>query len=323
MAERAGKDVVVRKAFRQYLESSRESLLVAERCLLNTLGQMAQTSNGAAGTALYMYDEAGHLLGEYSSTGALIEETVWLGDIPVATLRPNGSSVAVYYIEADHLNTPRQVTRPSDNKQMWTWFSDPFGTTAANSNPAGAGTFTYNLRFPGQIYDPQAGLHQNYFRDYDPAVGRYTESDPIGLNGGSYSTYRYVSNDPVMLVDPLGQYDVKGGVPAPSSAIDALLTCIQGCYGQSFTVTSTTDSHSATSPHGQGVAADIRYPSDPSKFLCCAGKCGAGFAQDEKLNPSAHATAPHIHIQLPAGTHGGRGDLPSSYTSCSPSGCAK
>jgi hypothetical protein len=91
------------------------------------------------------YDEAGHLLGEYSSTGALVEETVWLGDIPVATLRPSGSTVAVYYIEADHLNTPRQVTRPSDNKQMWTWFSDPFGTTAANDNPAGAGAFIYKL----------------------------------------------------------------------------------------------------------------------------------------------------------------------------------
>jgi hypothetical protein len=47
----------------------------------------------------------GHLLGEYSSTGVLIEETVWLGDIPVATLRPSGSSVAVYYVEADHLVT--------------------------------------------------------------------------------------------------------------------------------------------------------------------------------------------------------------------------
>ena len=47
------------------------------------------------------------------------------------------------------------------------------------------------MRFPGQIYDSQAGLQQNYYRDYDPAIGRYVESDPIGLKGDSYSTYTY------------------------------------------------------------------------------------------------------------------------------------
>jgi uncharacterized protein RhaS with RHS repeats len=42
----------------------------------------------------------------------------------------------------------------------------------------------------------ETGLNQNYFRDYDPAVGRYVESDPIGFAGGSYSTYAYVRNAP-------------------------------------------------------------------------------------------------------------------------------
>jgi RHS repeat-associated protein len=64
------------------------------------------------------------------------------------------------------------------------WFSDPFGTNAANSNPTGAGAFAYNLKFPGQIFDGQAGLHQNGFRDYDPTIGRYPTSDPVGLRGG-------------------------------------------------------------------------------------------------------------------------------------------
>jgi hypothetical protein len=168
----------------------------------------------------------------------------------------------------------------------------------------------------------ETGLNQNVFRDYDPLTGKYIESDPIGLEGG-INTYAYVSDDPVVMIDPLGQYEVKGGVPAPSPALDALLTCIQGCHGQSFTVTSTTDYHDANTPHGGGLAADIRYPSDPGMFLCCAGKCGAGFALDEKLHPSARATAPHIHVQIPPGTHGGRGDLPSNYTACTPMGCAK
>jgi hypothetical protein len=51
---------------------------------------------------------------------------------------------------------------------MWTWNSDPFGKDAANANPAGAGTFAYNLRFPRQIFDGQAGLHQDYFRGSIP-----------------------------------------------------------------------------------------------------------------------------------------------------------
>jgi RHS repeat-associated protein len=188
---------------------------VTETLVYNALGQMIKTSGGAAGTVLYWYDEAGHLLGEYSSTGTLVEETVWLGDIPVATLRPSGSTVAVYYVHSDQLNTPRQVTRPSDNKQMWTWFSDPFGTTAANSNPAGAGTFPYNLRLPGQIFDGQAGLHQNGFRDYDPAVGRYASSDPIGLRGGR-NTYAYANGNPISEMDPLGLWGF-GGIGSASA----------------------------------------------------------------------------------------------------------
>jgi RHS repeat-associated protein len=174
-----------------------------ETSLYNTLGQRIQVSGGTAGTVLYTYDEAGHLLGEYDGTGTLIEETVWLGDIPVATLRPNGSTVAIDYVHTDQLNTPRQITRPSDNAQLWTWNSDPFGTDAANENPAGAGTFKYNLRFPGQIFDGQAGLHQNGFREYDPAVGRYVETDPLGLVDTT-GTYNYVNADPLSLDDPAG-----------------------------------------------------------------------------------------------------------------------
>jgi RHS repeat-associated protein len=174
-----------------------------ETAIYNALGQRVQKSGGTAGTVLFWYDEAGHLLGEYDGTGALIEETVWLGDIPVATLRPNGSTVSIYYVHTDQLNTPRQVTRPSDNAQVWTWFSDPFGTDAANANPSGAGTFAYNLRFAGQIFDGQAGLHQNYMRDYDPAVGRYVESDPIGLKGG-IDPYVYALSEPTVFSDPSG-----------------------------------------------------------------------------------------------------------------------
>jgi RHS repeat-associated protein len=87
---------------------------------------------------------------------------------------------------------------------MWRWDSDAFGKAVPNGNPAGLGTFEYNLRFPGQQYDAIVGLHYNYFRDYDPATGRYAQSDPIGLEGGSLGTYSYVGGNPVSAIDPLG-----------------------------------------------------------------------------------------------------------------------
>ena len=61
-----------------------------------------------------------------------------------------------------------------------------------------------NVILPGQYYDQETGLSYNYRRDYDPAVGRYVESDPIGLHGGSYSTYVYVNDDPIVKIDPTG-----------------------------------------------------------------------------------------------------------------------
>jgi RHS repeat-associated protein len=171
--------------------------------IYNALGQLVRKS-GAGGTTLLMYDEAGHILGEYTASGALVQETVWMGDTPVATLQPNGSGVSIYYVHTDHLGTPRKITRPSDNGLMWRWDPDTFGSIAPNTNPAGLGSFTYNLGFPGQYSLNESGIYYNYFRDYDPQTGRYLESDPIGLRGGSFSTYAYVSANPIWYLDPFG-----------------------------------------------------------------------------------------------------------------------
>lgn len=172
---------------------------------LNALGQRVKKTSGASST-YFAFDEAGHLIGEYDGAGNLIQETIWLDDIPVATLRPNGSSgVDHFYVHTDHLDAPRRVSRPSDNVVLWRWDADPFGTTGANQDPDGdSSQFAYNLRFPGQYHDAETGLHYNYYRDgYDSAVGRYTQSDPIGLNGG-INTYTYVENDPTHSIDDEG-----------------------------------------------------------------------------------------------------------------------
>lgn len=109
----------------------------------------------------------------------------------------------VYFIQADHLNTPRLITDAAANV-VWRWDSDAFGSTPPDEDPSASGTlFVFNPRFPGQYFDAETGLHYNYFRDYDPRTGRYIQSDPIGLTGG-INTYAYVSSNPLDSFDPKG-----------------------------------------------------------------------------------------------------------------------
>jgi RHS repeat-associated protein len=151
-------------------------------------------------------------MGEYTGGGSFTtqpnsvlpkEETVYLGDLPVAvivdqiTADSEGNYTVIthpiYYVHADHLGTPRRITQPSTNGLVWRWDSDPFGYGSPNANPGGGPLgVTYNLRFPGQLSNVDSGnVYYNWHRDYDPSTGRYIESDPIGLRGG-INTYAYV-----------------------------------------------------------------------------------------------------------------------------------
>lgn len=86
---------------------------------------------------------------------------------------------------------------------MWRWDQgEPFGNSVPDENPSGLGAFDLPLRLPGQYFDKETNLHYNYFREYDPSLGRYEESDPIGLKGG-INTYVYAFN-PLVQTDPMG-----------------------------------------------------------------------------------------------------------------------
>ena len=184
----------------------------------------------AASTTIFAYDQEGQLLGEYSSTGAALREFIWFNGEPIAIFTPNGTSAPnVFNIHSDHLATPRVIVNQA-NQSRWSWIAEPFGTTAANTNPASLGAFTFNLRFPGQYADAESGLFYNYFRDLDPATSRYTQSDPIGLMGG-INTYSYVENQPTMLVDPSGLQAVwPRGLPVPAGPAPGSSTGGRGGY---------------------------------------------------------------------------------------------
>lgn len=109
----------------------------------------------------------------------------------------------LYYVHNDRLGTPKALTDEA-GATVWSATHDPFGEATVNEDPDGDGiAVTFNLRFPGQYYDGETGLHYNYYRYYDPSTGRYITSDPIGLNGG-LNTYAYVGGNPLSFIDPLG-----------------------------------------------------------------------------------------------------------------------
>jgi RHS repeat-associated protein len=124
---------------------------------------------------------------------------VWLGGLTGACA---AGDAAVYYIHTDQLNTPR-VIADGNQQVVWKWDSDGFGSASPNEQPGTAATFAFNPRFAGQYFDRESNLHYNYYRDYDPLVGRYIQSDPIGLDGG-VNPFSYVENSPVEAVDPDG-----------------------------------------------------------------------------------------------------------------------
>jgi len=138
------------------------------------------------------------------------------------------AATQMYFVHNDQLGTPVAVT---DQSQAVVWEADkkPFGESVIT------GTVGENTRFPGQLFDEETGLHYNYYRDYDPSLGRYIQSDPIGITRNysdpkiqmaikqgipiifmdepeSYSpnhSYGYASQNPLSGIDPFGLENIR------------------------------------------------------------------------------------------------------------------
>jgi RHS repeat-associated protein len=143
------------------------------------------------------------LLAETTESGAPIREYIYAANQRIALVDyQQNTQCVVYFMVSDHLDTP-QLLLDAQQQVVWSVDQSPFGEVKVE------GSVEQPLRFPGQYADVETGYSYNYFRDYDPTLGRYIESDPIGLEAG-VNTFGYVMGNPVMKVDPLGLMDLAG-----------------------------------------------------------------------------------------------------------------
>ncbi len=195
----------------------------------NALGQRVEKST-ADGSVYFIYGPQGHLLGELDSTGQVDRLYIYLEGQPLATVdyrdNPAGD---LYFVHNDHLGTPQAMTDET-GRVVWRAGYRPFGLADVDEDPDSDGQpVSLNLRFPGQYFDAETGLHYNYFRDYDPQSGRYVQSDPIGLGGG-LNTYSYVDSNPWKYSDRLGLRRV-GQPRVPDNKGPESVSCLQRCQG--------------------------------------------------------------------------------------------
>ncbi|HKU18346.1 MAG TPA: RHS repeat-associated core domain-containing protein, partial [Candidatus Saccharimonadales bacterium] len=174
---------------------------------IDPLGQRLMKSVSGA-TTYFAPDESNHLIAEDDS--GLWVDYLWLNGRLIA--RMHGGQVEDIHV--DQLGRPEAMTDAGQNV-VWRAGNTPFSRWIGTNNAV-----PLNIGFPGQYFDAELSLWNNGYRDYFPWVGRYLESDPIGLGGG-IDTYAYVDNDPLSGTDAFGLCENKdsgiglGPMPPP------------------------------------------------------------------------------------------------------------
>ncbi len=173
-------------------------------------------------TGTYQYDSLGRRIGKQSETNGQTQHKrfLWQGlrmlreespgqsslyvyepgsYAPLARVdqREGDSGNKVYYFHTDQIGTPLEMT-DIDGQIVWQATYKAWGSLEALT----VNEVEQNLRFQGQYFDEETGLHYNTFRYYDPEVGRFITQDPISIIGG-VNSYQYAPN-PLGWLDPLG-----------------------------------------------------------------------------------------------------------------------
>ena len=221
---------------------------------------------------LFVYDQNGQLIAEVDGAGDLIREYIYYNAEPIALIK-YGNNAGVYYYHRDHLGTPQMMT---DQAQTVVWSADynAFGAVSMMVE-----TVENPLRFAGQYYDVESGLHYNYFRYYDPSLGRYITSDPIGLDGG-LNTYGYVGGNPLGYIDP---YGLKWGWRETVQAVVA----VWGLSGMGEP-----PNNPQSPPIEQGQVPGRPGPIDPTKEPEIPRTKGSEAAAEPTKSPPPKATPP-------------------------------
>lgn len=136
---------------------------------------------------------------EYQSKPySVYKDPVWRND----TRKNRVDLEQLTFYHCDQVGTPQTMTN-ARGECVWEITQDTWGSTLDLKTVNPDNPFEQsNLRFQGQYYDQETGLHYNRYRYYEPHSARYITKDPIGLRGG-FNTSAYVS-DPTQWIDPRG-----------------------------------------------------------------------------------------------------------------------
>ena len=209
-------------------------------------------------------------------------------NVPAQQSQTDQVSASYHYLVTDHLGSPVLALNKA-RETTWKANYEAFGK--ARVNPAS--TAQIDLRLPGQYFDAETGLHQNWNRDYAPGIGRYVQADPIGLAGG-LNRYVYVNGNPLSKIDSEVLQAIA--VPMPGPAIPPAGSLIGACIANPACAAGLAE----LAGYGIGTAIYpyIELPLATMIDWCSSALSGSGkwycsaFCNIQVINPSLDGAVP-------------------------------